>query len=216
MYYVYAHINPVNLKPFYIGKGKDNRFISTEGRNSFWKNTVNKYGFSAVILADGLTDLQSLEIEKQYIEKFGLRKDGGTLVNLTYGGRGGKTIGDHNRESVIEKCRLSKLGDKNPNYGKPSTFLGKSHTPEAKAKLSLHRKGKKLSPEHKEKVLKGLEKAKAVNAAKAMQVECLITGRVWGNRQKCIQDIGISLASFKQWIYKNRPVKGYFLQYKRK
>ena len=214
MYYVYAHINPVNLKIFYIGKGTGERYISKLGRNKFWNNTVNKYGFSAIKLVDGLTENEAFEIEKIYIEKYKLRIDGGTLVNLTKGGSGGNTINEINRETFLKKCSETKLGNKNPNYGKSSTFKGKHHTELTKQKLRELKLGKKLKPDVKEKVLLGLKKAAEVKLKNSLQVECLNTGKKWQNRQSCIADLGITLATFKRWIFINRPVqKGHYLKY---
>src|SRR5690349_11527476 len=91
-YYVYAHLNPGTLKPFYIGKGKNGRINDTKYRGDFWKRYTNKYGFITIKLIDGLTNEQACEIEKQYISKCGFLRAVGLLINHTIGGDGWNTF----------------------------------------------------------------------------------------------------------------------------
>jgi hypothetical protein len=212
-YYVYGHINPITKKFFYIGKGTGERLTDTEGRNAFWRNTVNKYGFAAIKIVDGLSDAEALEIERQYIEKHKLRRDGGDLVNLTYGGRGGRTIFEHNIESVRNKCRESKLGEKNPNYGKHTWNYGIPISECQREALRKYRTGKKLSPETRIKVMAGLKKAQQKNTGGGYKVQCLITNQVWNNRLECMRALNMNLKVFQQRIFKNVPIKGHHLQY---
>lgn len=87
------------------------------------------------------------------------------------------------------------------------------HTEEAKAKLRMHRLGKRLPPEQKVKVLAGLKKAMKANQDKMLNVRCLVTGKTWINRWDCINDLKINLPVFGQWIWKDRIIKGHHLQY---
>lgn len=210
---MYGHINPITKKFFYIGKGIGDRCASLVGRNKFWHNTVNKYGYAITKLVDGLTDLQALEIEKQYIAKYKLRKDGGSLVNLTYGGRGGRTILEHNENAFRLKCRESKLGDKNPNYGKHTWNYGIPLSENRKEALREYRTGKKHSPEVMVKVLAALKKAQNKNRVSGFQVKCLITNQVWKHRLECMESLNMNLKVFQQRIWKNTAIKGHHLQY---
>ena len=212
-FYVYAHINPVTLVPFYIGKGIGERLNDTQGRNRFWHNTVNKYGFNATKLVEDLSELESFEVEKQYIKKYELRSNGGILVNLTYGGSGGNTISEHNREGFLVKCRDGKLGKLNPNFGKKTWSFSNSFSKATKEKMSIARLGKKLNPEVKIKVLEGLKKAaKVALENRTHKVECLETFKVWNNRNECAAHLGISIDTFKQRILRNKLIKGNYLQ----
>lgn len=129
-YYVYTHLNPQTKEVFYVGIGKGNRaYNKWAGRNKFWENYVNKYGFEVELIAENLTRKQAGKIEIQLIAELGRRQidEGGTLVNRSVGGDGGN--------------------------------VGYIHTEEFKQKLSKERKGiikKPLSKETKEKLSKAL------------------------------------------------------------
>lgn len=71
IYYVYAHIRPDTNQIFYIGKGKNYRAHYFKKRNKYWKRIVKKVGKPIVsYLAQGLSHLKALEIEKYYIKKY--------------------------------------------------------------------------------------------------------------------------------------------------
>ena len=81
-FYIYAHINPLFNKIFYIGKGSGRRAWEKYGRTKYWNNTVNKYGYIIDILEENLTEEEAFEKEKWYIKRLGLNN----LVNLSEGG----------------------------------------------------------------------------------------------------------------------------------
>ena len=219
MYYVYAHVNPITKKIFYIGKGNAKRCYSSFNRNKFWYSTVNKYGFAVIKLAEGLTDEQALEIEKQYIAKYKLRGDGGSLVNLTYGGEGAMLCEDTKRrmsvshtgmkasEETKERGRVAKLGCKNPNYGKKTWNFGIPRTDVEKQKMSNAKIGIPQSEERKALSLSALEKARIGRKEKSLPVKCLITGTVWKNKWDCINDLKIADSKFKDMVRYDRGIQ---------
>jgi len=90
-YYVYTHLNPNTKEIFYVGIGKGNRaWNQWAGRNKFWENYVNKYGFEVEIIAENITRNQAGKIEMELIAHLGRRQidNGGTLVNRSSGGEG--------------------------------------------------------------------------------------------------------------------------------
>ena len=92
-HYVYIHLNPQTKEVFYVGIGKGNRAWNRwAGRNNFWENYVNKYGFEVELIAENLTRKQAEKIEMQLIASLGRRQidEGGTLVNRSSGGDGSK------------------------------------------------------------------------------------------------------------------------------
>ena len=85
-FYTYAHKNATTNKIFYIGKGSKNRYKTTYKRSAHWNHIVNKYGFSAEILANWDTEKEAFDHEKLLISCF---KDMNyVLANKTEGGEG--------------------------------------------------------------------------------------------------------------------------------
>jgi hypothetical protein len=100
-YYVYTHLNPQTKEIFYVGIGKGNRaWNKGAGRNKFWENYVNKYGFEVEIIAENITRNQAGKIEIELIAHLGRRQieEGGTLVNRSLGGDGGSGGYTHTEE----------------------------------------------------------------------------------------------------------------------
>lgn len=181
-YYIYAHINPLKNEIFYIGKGTSNRAYRKKGRSDWWYKTVNKYGYIVDILEEGLTEEEALEREKWYITRIGRRDQGkGPLVNQTDGGEGtsGRIMSEEAKNKLSEAQKGKKMSEEakkkisNLNKGqipwiKDKThsteakkkmsennakfFLGKKHSEESKKKMSETKKGKKPSEETRKKM----------------------------------------------------------------
>jgi len=135
IYYVYLHIRINNNQPFYVGKGKGNRYKDKNHRNYYWNNIVKKDGFIPLILHDNLSEEKAIEMEKYYISKFGRKDLGlGPLVNLTDGGEGvsNKVITDNFRKKCSDRMKGNKIN------------LNRKHTNEVNIK-----KGKKLGDNSK-------------------------------------------------------------------
>ena len=100
---VYRHITEDNLRTFYIGIGKNiKRAKSKQGRNKYWHNIVNKYGYTIEILVNNIKDEDAKELETLLIQVLGKTSEGGTLCNLTDGGEGitGCTISNKHKLSI--------------------------------------------------------------------------------------------------------------------
>lgn len=139
-YYVYAHLNPITQKMFYIGLGTGKRKIEFRaGRNKHYINYVKKHGKPLVkILYSQLTKQQACLIETNLIKKYGRigYESYGILLNKSLGGEGGN-LGIKQSKRTKEK--------------KSKAMLGRSfHTEEQKTKWSKERKGKKTNwnPNH--------------------------------------------------------------------
>ena len=88
-FYTYAHYTADTNEVFYIGKGTVHkqstyhRAFSTQRRNPYWVNKVNKHGgYKVVILAHWAVEEEAFEHEKMLIGCFN------KLTNLTVGGEG--------------------------------------------------------------------------------------------------------------------------------
>ncbi len=164
-YYVYAYLRE-NGKPYYIGKGKGNRAYCKRGRTTSPPRNKNKI----IFLKKNLSEKDAFKYEEYYIFILG-RKDIGTgiLRNRTNGGEGnsGRVV------SVETKSKISKsrLGDKNPFFGKrgeQTSMFGRKHSPETKRKIAESLKGKRLSEESRQKISrknKGRKRSEGVKKA---------------------------------------------------
>lgn len=120
-HYVYIHLNPQTKEVFYVGIGKGNRAWNRwAGRNNFWENYVNKYGFEVELIAENLTRKQAEKIEMQLIASLGRRQidEGGTLVNRSSGGDGSK--GYTHTEEFKRKLSEERKGKKRNPWSKKS------------------------------------------------------------------------------------------------
>ena len=133
-FYTYAYLREDGT-PYYIGKGTGNRAFSNNGRR--WKSPKKS---RIILLKTGLTEEEAFRHEIYMIAVLG-RKDLGTgiLRNRTCGGEGSGGI---NSKETREKKRVTKLGSKNPNYGKKgkeSPLFGRERPPEVREKISVTR-----------------------------------------------------------------------------
>jgi hypothetical protein len=119
-FYIYSHIRKTDGKCFYIGKGKGNRYKNIIGRNQYWHNVVNKYGFETKILVNNISEEKAFELESYFCEQIGYEN----LCNLRKeNGWGGWS---HTEESKLKQSLA---------------MSGKTHTQETKNKISLSKKG---------------------------------------------------------------------------
>ena len=108
-YYTYAYLREDGT-PYYIGKGKNDR--------AFRKRRLRPESEQQIlILKSNLSEKEAFKHEIYMIAVFG-RKDKGTgiLRNRTNGGEGTSNV--VRSKETIEKQSKSKMGYKNPMYGK--------------------------------------------------------------------------------------------------
>lgn len=95
-YYVYAHRRLDNDSIFYIGKGCNKRAWSTNNRNDYWHNIVNRFGYSVEILHSNLEEQEALDKECELIKSLN------PSTNFTKGGDGGDTFSKLPEENKIK------------------------------------------------------------------------------------------------------------------
>ena len=135
MYYTYAYLRE-DRTPYYIGKGSGKRVYSKIRSVSIPpKDRI-------LILKKDLTEDEAFQHEKYMIAVFG-RKDLGTgiLHNKTDGGEG--VSGHIYTEEQKQKITQSKLGKNFGMVGENHHMYGKTHTPEARRKMSEKVSGEK-------------------------------------------------------------------------
>jgi group I intron endonuclease len=108
-------------------------------------SAIERYGFDKFQVEILLEANDSLldTYERSCIEKYD------TICPNGYNIRSGGENSKHCLESC-ERMRQSKLGDKNPNFGKPRTDSAKQAISKAKSGKNHHFYGKTLTLEHKE------------------------------------------------------------------
>lgn len=111
-YYCYVYYDD-DWVPYYVGKGTKKRHLASRSIKVPDLEHTQIFYFK--------TDWEACECEIELIALWKRKLDGGSLENITCGGKG----------------MLGCTGDLNPKG-----FLGKSHTAEAKAKLSKERSGR--------------------------------------------------------------------------
>lgn len=148
VYYIYAWYYKSSGEIFYIGKGKNLRYCdTTHSRNAYFKNILNahKEDVDVKFLHEGLSGDEAADLERKLIHEYWDK--GQCKANFHEGGYGGNT-GNYNnpeRSRKLSESAKKRTGEKNPMFGR-------THTKEVREFLSLINKGKKLTPEHIEKL----------------------------------------------------------------
>ena len=177
-YYVYEWIRLDTNEPFYVGKGKGNRWKDLiRGRNYHSNNIVNKIPVAVNILHDNLDEETAYGLEVWYIREY---RDiiGYDLCNINDGGEGCALCGELNG-------MYGKKGKDAPmygvhRYGEDAPSYGKHHTEEAKIKISTALKGKKKSVDTIEKRRKSITgKYIGKNSWNKRAIICLTTNKIF-------------------------------------
>lgn len=152
MFYVYIYLNPrksgtykypgieLNHEPFYVGKGKGNRWIPSQHFNGnhskYLERKIRKIGINNIIVLflNKLTNNTALRHEIELIASIGRKviKDG-PLLNITIGG-------ETNYFPEITRKKISK------------TLKNRTIPEEVKEKISKTLKGRVFSKETKQKI----------------------------------------------------------------
>ena len=176
---VYRHIRTDLNVPFYIGIGKEvTRAYSKTHRNDHWNHIVDKTSYEVHILFDDVSYEFAKEKEKEFIELYKRKEDGGILCNLTKGGDG--VLGIRHTEEARKK-----MGE--PNKGKTisewhrqrvSEFhTGRKHSEETRKRMSESQIGKglgvKASEETRKKMCESSKKGESNHASKLTSSDVL-------------------------------------------
>jgi hypothetical protein len=229
MPYVYKHIRLDTKEPFYIGIGNVDNFRrsrSKSGRNNYWKNIVNKYGYEVEIIFEHSDYELVKEKEKEFIELYGRSDLGkGLLCNNTSGGEGslnrkvsditkekirktqiGKTISQEHRD----KIRISNTGKKHSKEAllkmslckKGNTYWkGKKHTEETKLKMSINNARPMLGKKHSKesKAIMSISRSGENNKLNKKYINT-ITKEIYYSGVYAAKCIGVSYSHFKNMI----------------
>ena len=170
-FYVYEYIRSDTMEPFYVGKGKGNRYLDISHRNKYFKMISNKIKILVNILNNNLTEEEAFDLECWYINEYKYVY-GYNLCNISDGGDGVSGI----KRSLETKQKLS-----NANRGKR---LGIKLSEETKKKMSISRTGQKRNEETKRKMSiasTGRIMPKGSDSKISKEVVCINTGEVFGS-----------------------------------
>lgn len=132
-FYIYIFFRPWNGTPFYVGKGKCDRYKrhlrnKDHHKNPHFANIIKKserLGLSlpVVVVNRGLDEQTAFEYEKIWIRTIGREIHGGTLINLTDGGEGpsGLVFTEESKKKLSAKSRGNQYavgGSKDPEIRK--------------------------------------------------------------------------------------------------
>jgi len=209
-FYVYVHRKASTGKVFYVGKGKDRRAWSTNGRNRQWHRTVEKHGIIVEIVQFGMQEWWAFELERDLINKYGREN----LANVTEGGDG--PCGYKHTKAAKTKMSAAKTGKKKgpdsletrekkriANIGKHSDY---KHTDAARKKISAALKQRQRTQETRLRISASLTGKKAsaahrqslVKSHGGKQVVCITTNQTFmgaSDAAAWLRSIGKSKAS---------------------
>lgn len=155
-YYVYMYLRESDGTPYYVGKGKGDRYKKKHRVN------IPPLEENIIFVNKELTNEAACFLEKELIYFYGRKDTGeGILQNQTDGGDGGDTSKSENYQKWLnEEARdknseyilsLSKrMKENNPLYN--PEISKKCQTTESRLKRSKSLKGKNKSDEHKDKL----------------------------------------------------------------
>lgn len=208
---LYAHRKETDGSVFYIGIGTEKRPYLKQGRNEYWHNTVNKYGYYIDILAKDLSVDDALELEEFIICELGRKDLGkGNLVNLSNGGKGNLQVSDITKKKMSEAA----LGRTAWNKGVPMSIEQKNKLSKSKIGNTSPRKGVKLSEKTKDKIRKANIGKKLTQEVKdkisksntgsknpsAKTVYNVKTNEVFGTLKEAAESIGVNYRTLSSML----------------
>lgn len=192
VYYVYTYRDPRNDQVFYVGKGKDRRYLKhlTEAKKPTSMSAkaqiireILEANFTPIIekVAENLSEPDALQMEKDLIAFYGKEN----LTNKTTGGQGvsgfQSFLGRHHSEATKQKLREAKLGSNNPMYGKKRSEESMRKFKAAISGENHPHYGKSPSEQTKRKISDTLKGCVVTDHGKAQRREGM--KRVWEQRR---------------------------------
>lgn len=195
-FYVYRWIRLDTRLPFYVGKGKGNRFQETKkGRNKYFRHVIKAVPTEVEIILDNLTEAEAFAKEIEFIKMY---KDLGYCeTNFSDGGEGPSGF-KHSEETKTILSEKSKQN--NPRY-----WLGKKRSPETIQKISEAKKGQPYR-----------NKGKPTNVipANSRQILCLNNNRIYDSAYQAARELKCQQQNIcKVCKGKRSHTKGFQFQY---
>lgn len=191
-FYVYQYVDPrldKNRAVIYVGKGTydggklarmESHWVAVELKNKVFHRVLSKIrglGLEPVrvVISWHETEREAFAAEVLNIAMHGLRKDGGTLCNLTYGGEGASGL-VHNDESIakIQKAVVAFWGDP-----EKAATVKNAWTPEKRTQQSnsVKRRGAGFAEKCKQAMTPERRAQSAYVAATTLQADDVVARR---------------------------------------
>jgi hypothetical protein len=184
-YYVYAYLRATDNTPYYIGKGKNNRFLQSHPGVSIPKDQSK-----IVFLEKNLTNVGACALERRYIRWYGKKEDGGILLNRTDGGDGNSA---RRPDEWRENHKI--------------LMTGRKHTKETVMKLKSIDRSYMKTDEYKNKMSmckKGLpSKLKGKRGFQVNSKKIKTPKGTFSSMREASDTLGVSLYYIKLWCDKN-------------
>ena len=153
MYYVYCYIDPTTQQPLYVGKGKQQRayvHLHTPRERSKNKNTtrfknklekLKQEGIEPIVvfLAQNIQEEETAyQIEESFIRQYGRKgyEEAGVLLNVCLGSRPPSHKHKTYHEIYGDRAEEQRLKRKSLQHAAGGWFRGRTHSDEAKKKIS--------------------------------------------------------------------------------
>lgn len=211
MFYTYAHYRASDKVLFYIGKGKERRYLNTKNRNPYWNHVVEKHGFTSEILARWNTEQEAFDHEKFLIGAF--RSIGVALVNMTDGGEGSAGM-KPTPEQVAKMLESRKWYKHSPETIAKLKEIRKTKvfTAETRAKMSRSLKGKRVTDEQKVKI--SIARTGTANPSRWRKVFCETNNTMYDSLTHAAKTLKVDKSSISAVCRKEHShTKGYVFRY---
>jgi hypothetical protein len=153
MYYTYAYLRE-DKTPYYIGKGSGNRAYEKHKRNN-GQNLLPKNKNQIIILKKFESEDDAYRHEQYLIFLYGRKCDGGILVNIVHGGKGGarKYLTQNEKEEAQLRNKINAAKNlKKWREENREEFNKKTNERNAKRREILNRRQKEYADKNREKI----------------------------------------------------------------
>lgn len=199
IYYVYIYYRLDTNEPFYIGKGKEDRWKDFRDRSNHFINIINKFPIACEIIKNNLTEQEAFyweeEIIRQLVFEYGfsieIPKNNSNnhnchLINRSWGGEGNSRPCKEETKKKIGKANKGKLaGENHPLYGlslseEVKNKISKTQSERFKNGVTPSFKGKYHTKKSNEKNRQShLGKGTGKENGNAKSVICLTTKKIF-------------------------------------
>ena len=228
IYYVYIYYRLDTNEPFYVGKGKENRWKDFRDRSNHFMNIINKHPVVCEIVKSNLTENEAFyweeEIIRQLVFEHGfsieIPKNNSNnhyshLINRSWGGEGNSRPCKEETKKKIGNANKGKLaGENHPRYNSnlPKEIknkISKTQSERFQNGVTPSFKGKHHTKESNEKNRQAhLGKGIGKENGNAKSVICLTTKRIFFTIKEGAKYYGIDDSLITMCCKGSRVLKG--------